>query len=86
MKSVIIFFIIFLLSLVYRETIGKNKLKQEENMYKVEKPNIGNPDKGKNGQQSGTGKNEYRGNDYKAIQDKIEREDQSKLKRQDYKN
>lgn len=49
-------------------------------MYKhSEKPSMGNPDKGKNGQQSGSLGSKYRGNNYSSIQDSIESSDKKKL-------
>lgn len=49
-------------------------------MYKnSEKPSMSNPDKGKNGQQSGSMGSKYRGNNYNSIQDSIESSDKKKL-------
>lgn len=51
-------------------------------MYGVgQKPSKSNPDKGHGGAQSGSmGGNQYRGNDYEAMYQKVEASDARKLK------
>lgn len=46
-----------------------------------QKPSMSSPDKGKNGQQSGSqGGEGYRGNNYEAMYQKVQREDASRLR------
>lgn len=57
-------------------------------MYKMDKdykkPSMGSPDKGKDGQQSGSMGSKYRGNNYNSIQDSIESSDKKKLNYKKY--